>query len=465
MKSYLKLAALIAFLLLALEGCFLFPVGPDGIPWFSPSLEWVKATRGIAMDISSKEVIIIEGNTTVSGELRYTEDTFDKTGNQLYAYTSTEKFGIIRDVIASTIGNSSQDILADIPIDFNSNYSSYFGYSTNPYTKYSTHLAAPAINPYPWSYGTDDLGPSIAKANVYSYEFRSTIYTSYSFWVVGAFTDAFQPHYYGESKKFASSTIGKADCFVVRVGATDTPICNQWGGQENDLAYDVTSDNIGNATIFLRAGSDFGITSATQSLVRMKTGYNIVRLDTNGLLTETFPVSLGATDEISDAQIALGNNGAVYILAKDEQRKQYFLAKVSKQGTAWTRYLPTSVSNRDNTVPTNRAARMGLTVDSKDCAYITGNFSGTVDFGGASLSSGNVQAFVAKYSPNNSCLGALAMGSGLGVTVRLSPDEKSLYVNGWANGSIMGVGIPNQNDERNGVLRPGAFLVKLKIVK
>jgi hypothetical protein len=108
---------------------------------------------------------------------------------------------------------------------------------------------------------------------------------------------------------------------------------------------------------------------------------------------------------------------------------------------------------------------MGLTVDSKDCAYITGNFSGTVDLGGASLSSTDVQVFVAKYSPTNTCLGALAMGSGLGVTVRLSPDEKALYVNGWADGSIMGTYIPDQNDVRNGIYRPGAFLVKLKMVK
>jgi hypothetical protein len=192
----------------------------------------------------------------------------------------------------------------------------------------------------------------------------------------------------------------------------------------------------------------------------MKTGYNIVRLDTNGLLTETFPVSLGATGELTDTQIALGKNGAIYILAKDEQRKQYFLAKVSSSGTAWTRYFPASVSDAENTTPSNRSARMGLTVDSKDCAYITGNFSGTVDLGGASLSSSGIQAFVAKYSPNNSCLGALAMGAGLGVTVRLSPDEKSLYVNGWASGKIMGTDIPAQDS-----FRPGAFLVKLKVVK
>ena len=108
---------------------------------------------------------------------------------------------------------------------------------------------------------------------------------------------------------------------------------------------------------------------------------------------------------------------------------------------------------------------MGLITDSKDCAYITGHFHGTVDLQGASLSSPSPQVFVAKYSPSGSCLGALAMGSGCGVTVRLSPDETALYVNGWAEGRIMGTVIPSQDDPRNGIYRPGAFLVKLKLTK
>jgi hypothetical protein len=255
---------------------------------------------------------------------------------------------------------------------------------------------------------------------------------------------------------------------VIRVGFGGLPVRHQWGGAENDLAYDVASDSLtGHATIFLRAGSDFGITSATQSLVRMKPGYNIVRLDTNGLLTETFPVALEATGELTDAQIALGVNGTLYILAKDEQRKQYFLAYVSRSGTRWIRYFPTSVTDKNNTFPTNRDARMGIISDSKGCAYITGSFSGTVDWGGVSLSgvslSGGSQAFVAKYSPVNTCLGALKLDTGFGVTLRLSPQEDALYVNGWAAGVIMGVVIPNYDDPRNGVLRPGAFLLKLKL--
>jgi hypothetical protein len=65
-----------------------------------------------------------------------------------------------------------------------------------------------------------------------------------------------------------------------------------------------------------------------------------------------------------------------------------------------------------------------------------------------------------------SSLGALKMGAGMGCTIRLAPDEQSLYINGWsAGGNIMGVSVPRQDDVRNGILRPGAFLVKLKVGK
>jgi hypothetical protein len=365
------------------------------------------------------------------------------------------------------------------------------GIYTNPYTRYSTYFAGPETDPYPYSGYIDVIGPSIARATPerdYSYRVivngipaETLTRKGVSIWAVGTFCDKFQPFAdfftfgdtnYGKTLFNNSKlTFGKADCFILRSNAASStylPVYHQWGGPENDLAYDVASDDVCNATIFLRAGSDFGITSATQSLVRMKTGYNIVRLDTNGLLTETFPVQLEATAELTDTQIALGKNGVVYILAKDEAKKRYFLTKVSRSGTAWTRTFPAVVSDNEKTIPSNRYARMGLTVDSRDCPYITGNFSGTVDFGGASLTAQGTEAFVAKYSPQNECLGAITMGAGLGVTVRLSPDETALYVNGWAGyggARIMGTPIQSYDDPRNGVLRPGAFLVKLKLTK
>jgi hypothetical protein len=478
----------IAFVLLIvmvrlLSGCFLFPSPvnpPNQIDSLTPTLEWVTPTFGAVMDVSPVGNIVSIGDRTRStGRIFIGIQTFSPDGQQL---RYGEDAGLSKDVVANYKDIYNYNIVSSVPDNNSQNYitlGSSLGY-TNPYIRYNTYRGAPDTKPYPYSGYVEVVGPSIAKATPersYIYPPRNNVSQGAAIWMVGTFCDNFQPFtddfdYPNAGKSVfnhSCPTFGKADCFVLRNDFDPNvfflPVRHQWGGPENDLAYDVASDNIGNATIFLRAGSDFGITSATQSLVRMTTGYNIVRLDTNGLLTETFPVNLEATGELTDTQIALGNSGAVYILAKDEQRKQYFLAKVSRSGTIWTRYLPTTVSNRENSIPASRDARMGLIVDSKDCAYITGNFSGTVDFGGVSLTSGGVQVFVAKYSASGSCLGALAMGSGLGVTVRLSPDEKSLYVNGWAVGSIMGTDIPNQNDERNGVLRPGAFLVKLKLTK
>ncbi len=427
------------------------------------------------MDVTLKS-ILVAGNTSVNGEIRYTGESFSSEGSQKYSDVSGNESGIVRDILGKPEDGIIM-VLYDYQISGSKNYTSRFGsgYMTNPYTKYNTSSAAPAIDPYPWSYGTDDLGPSITLGKPYFYtdstgnsQVGYTVYTEklFAYWVVGSFTDNFQPDYSGDGKNFSCSTYGKADCFILRVGFGGIPVRSQWGGPENDLAYDVASDTItGHATVFIRAGTPFSITSATRTLVNVQTGYNIVRLDTNGLLTETFPVSLQATGELTDTQIALGKGGAVYILARDNVKKQYFLAKVSRSGTQWIRYFPTAVADYDNYVPLNRTPRMGLTTDSKDCAYITGQFHGTVDLHGASLSSESVQALVAKYSPSGSCLGALAMGSGMGVTVRLSPQEDALYVNGWAEGSIMGTYIPSQDIPRQGILRPGAFLVKLKMVK
>ncbi|MBL7991327.1 MAG: hypothetical protein JNN25_07805 [Candidatus Kapabacteria bacterium] len=466
-----------------LSGCFLFPPvnPPDKTDSFAPTLEWVSPTFGAVMDVFPVGNIVSIGDRTRSdGRIFIGIQTFSPEGQQL---DYSEDAGLSKEVVANFTGIYNRNIVSHVSTNNSPNYITLSSLSyTNPYTRYNTYRGAPDTKPYPYSGYVEVVGPSIAKATperTYIYPPRNDASQVASIWMVGTFCDNFQsfPEYFefGDPNRgkilfnHLCPTFGKADCFVLRndpkPDAITHPVRHQWGGPENDLAYDVASDDIGNATIFLRAGSDFGITSATQSLVRMKTGYNIVRLDTNGLLTETFPVSLEAAGELTDTQIALGNSGAIYILAKDEVKKQYFLAKVSRSGTAWTRYLPTTVSNRENSIPVSRDARMGLTVDSKDCAYITGNFSGTVDFGGASLTSSGVQVFVAKYSASSTCLGALAMGSGLGVTVRLSPDEKSLYVNGWAVESIMGTAIPDQNDERNGVLRPGAFLVKLKLTK
>ena len=425
------------------------------------------------MDSYSTGEIVTAGDSTVNGIILPIMIAYNPDGTTLYHGTKIfRNSSVTRDIIIDEESKywGSAAILVNyfgsIPQNNhnkNTLISSPSNYLfTNPYTRYNTVSGSPDLSHYTYSGDVDVVGPSVARGPKRD-PFR------YSMWMVGTFTDSFRALGVAgipDSILTTCPTFGKADCFIIRdAGGWFSPVRHQWGGPENDLAYDVASDDIGNATIFLRAGTPFPITSATRTLVNVQTGYNIVRLDTNGLLTETFPVALQATGEITDTQIALGKGGAVYILAKDEVKKQYFLAKVSRSGTVWIRYFPPAVADYNNYVPLNRTPRMGLITDSKDCAYITGHFHGTVDLQGASLSSPSPQVFVAKYSPSGSCLGALAMGSGCGVTVRLSPDETALYVNGWAEGRIMGTVIPSQDDPRNGIYRPGAFLVKLKLTK
>jgi len=341
---------------LLFHSCFLFPVGPDMPSSFTPTLEWIKATRGVAMDVSEGGNIVCAGDTTVD-YLRYTVvSNYSPEGTRLYYIVNNATQGLVREVLDNYQDREGYIFIVDTWESLSTGIASFI-YSidgskrTTPYTRFNTIWGKPDTEPYPWSGYTYVVGPSISKGPKRIKNIRSTIYTYYSVWMVGTFTDQFN---YVET-----ITPGKADCFVRRYENNSTSVRLEWGGPENDLAYDVASDNIGNATIFLRAGSDFGITSATQSLVRMKTGYNVVRLDTNGLLTETFPVALQATGELTDTQIWLGKNGAVYILAKDEAKKQYFLAKVFSSGTAWIRYFPPSVTDKEKSIPLNRDARMG----------------------------------------------------------------------------------------------------------
>lgn len=472
-----------------LHSCFLVPMNPgttpDGYPPFSPTVEWVKPVIGPAMDVSPVGNIVSIGDITNTTTYRISTviQTYNPTGMLIRTSFSA---GLSKEVLAPFSEIYDDCVSSNVPDDDSKNYRSLAdGVHTNPYTRYNTDVGGPDTDPYPYSGYVHVVGPSMAQAFAeqrYFFRPRNQIRTSVSVWVVGTFCDFFQPSpeyfEFGDPNRgkilfhHLSPTLGKADCFILRTILRNEhnlddlflPVRLQWGGPENDIAYDVAADTIsGSATIFIRAGSPFSITSATLSPVQVQTGYNIVRLNMNGLLTETFPVALQAQGEISDAQIALAKGGSIYILAKDEQRKQYFLTKVNRSATLWMRYLPAEVSNDARSIPSNRSARMGLTVDSQDCVYITGNFSGTVDLGGISVTSQSVQAFVAKYSPEGSCLGALPMGGGLGVTVRLSPNEDALYVNGWAAGSILGTPIPSQDNPSRGILRPGAFLVKLKL--
>ncbi len=477
-------------LITLLVGCCSSPSGPSTplVP-FTPTLEWIQPTRGVVMDVNPKYVFSL-GELRVSGQNRGATQTYNHDGtlNGSRVESSGES-GLVREMVADDQPHAGYVSIEDFPINDSPNWLSRGSTITNPYTRYNTVFGKPDTDPYPWSGYRYVVGPSIAKGQKYLSWYWANGVVTYtgSFgrctWMVGTFTDEFQPKVDNGTNvlnitktdfKNTCPTYGKADCFIVLVnyGYGAPFLHHQWGGTENDLAYDVASDDVGNPTIFLRAGSEFGITSATQSIVRMKTGYNIVTLDTNGLLTKTYPVPLEATGEITDAKIALGKSGSVYILALDEARKQYFLTKTSQAGTAWTHYLPKEVGTASLGGNTGgREGRMDLCADGNDNIYITGNVYNTVDFGNGTTLTAQTppaqghDAFVAKYSPQNVCLGALSLGSGMGVTIRLSPDETALYVNGWATGKIMGVDIPDQSDPRNGVLRPGAFLVKLKLGK
>jgi hypothetical protein len=493
-KYYSPLIA--GILCFSLQSCFLFPPTPppqgtDSTittpkpPEYSFSRWWVISTRGAIMDVSPVGNIVSVGDTTLSNNPYATIQVFSPDAALLHR---SELPGLGHDVVAAYSETVNQGrgacILATLsPIRSgsatrSSRLDTYFAFmTTSLYTFYNTETGIPGQQNGAYS---TLINPSIAQA---AKEIKIGASSFTAAWMVGSFCDSFHPSSVSATQS-GCPTFGKADCFVIRRTEDyaaalrvpnamvqyvrfPIPVRHQWGGPENDLAYDVASDEIGNATIFLRAGSDFAITSATQSLVKMKIGYNIVRLDTNGLLTETFSVRLDAQREISNTKIALAPNNVIYITAKDEQKKQYFLAKVNSSGTEWIRYFHSSVST-GITYFYGYYSSLDLTTDSRGNVYLTGSYYDASDFGSGKVfaAPGGTMAFVAKYSPSNVCLEAMPLGSGTGISIRLSPQEDAIYINGWGTGPILGVNIPDPNANlptRDREFRSPAFLVKLRI--
>ncbi len=458
MKLPIKSCVLIIILAVIVSGCFLFPTDPQQ-PEFEPTAEWVNSTGSyvpLIMDVFANGNILCVSYTSIGINDMAVVDFFTPQGVLLNRWLTGERgyhdYYNVGKPVKAIVNNSTGfwSIVYDFEVSSFSYATSVAGYITNPYRKYNTSNGEPDFNNSP-----NALQPSIVRAE--------NIGNS-STWMVGAFTDSFKPFNGGIGRtENTCTTFGKADCFVVRYDFSSVPVHHQWGGAENDVAYGVLGDNDGNATIFLRAGSDFGITSATQSLVRMKTGYNVVKLDTNGLMLSTYTVPLQAQGEISHVELATAGGDAMFILAKDEKRGEYFLVKASPAGIAWTRYFGQQVSTKRPLVfrqfGIEQIPYMGLTSDSKGNAYITGNYYHAVDFGGRVLDSeGLPEMFVASYSGTNALRGVVSAskGSSTGYTLRLSPDEQSLYVTGWGEGEVLGVKIPSS---------PLTFLVKLKLTK
>jgi hypothetical protein len=437
------------------------------VPVFAPRLGWVAPVRNASMmDVYSQGAILCVSEIRISGTDNAEILVFNADGAQIRREVTGYAGGVddyrntgtpVRAVVNNkTPGGCS--IAFDIPATGTNTKASLFDisltpfgrFATNPYARYSINTGFPG-NTYP-------LGPFIARAS----RINDYLYTT---WAIGTFTDNFKP-FGGVSNINTCPTLGKADCFIVRYGGYGPIVNHQWGGMENDVAYAILGGKDGSATIFLQAGTNFSITSATQSLVQMTPGYNVVKLDTNGFLVSTYPVRLDVQGELARVEIAQADGDALYITGKDLGRNEYFLSKVSPAGTAWTRYLGKNISSQ-LTYFYMYFPQLGLTSDSQGNAYIAGNFYGSADFGGQTLQAGDVaQMFVASYSSNNMLRGALSMGTGTGVVVRLSPEEDAIYVTGWGTGPIMGVNIPDPNANlptREREFRSPAFLVKLKL--
>lgn len=442
------------------------------VPWmqtFSPRLEWLRQTRGGSlMDIYPTGEVICVGDTDVNYNTIGKIVVFTPEGGnglQTYQHGLNDIQAMPTAVVTTHfIPGACSMLYYRHPDDSYSTRALIF--NLERLTCY-TNFYRPAWSPADFinAQYLYTAGPFMVRGPAFSYH-RSI----FSAWGAGTFTDRFKPAGgFTNTNDNTFPTRGKADCFVTLYGERSLIVKHQWGGVEDDILHALASDKQGNLSVLLQAGTDFAITSATQTLVKMSPGYNLVTLDTAGLLTATFPIRWQAQGDIAYAELAFADGKAFYISAFDVQRRQFFLAKVSPSGTQWVRYFPAEVSTKESYFYKQRP-HLAITTDRAGNVYVTGSFHNTVDFGGQELASGQeAQLFVASYSPNNVLRGVLGMGadgSAVGHVIRLSPSEDAVYLSGWGVGSILGVPLYDRNlslPTRDRVFRSPAFVVKLKI--
>lgn len=98
-----------------LSGCYLFPTGPDGQPWFAPTLEWVQPTFGPLMDVSPVGNIVSIGDRTWNnGHIFIGIQTFSPDGKQL---DYSEGAGLSKDVVANYTDIYKRNVVSHLSVN------------------------------------------------------------------------------------------------------------------------------------------------------------------------------------------------------------------------------------------------------------------------------------------------------------------------------------------------------------
>jgi len=237
------------------------------------------------------------------------------------------------------------------------------------------------------------------------------------------------------------TSAGNLDIFVLKLNSSGTfQWVNTYGGTTSDIGYDITVDSSGNSYITgsFEGTVDFGGGNVTSA------GTNdifVLKLNSSG--TFQWVNTYGGTSFDLGYDITVDSSGNSYIIGYFQGTVDFGGGNVTSAGSYDIFVLKLNSSGTFQWVNTYGGTSgdigIGITVDSSGNSYITGYFSGTVDFGGGNVTSaGSLDIFVLKLNSSGTfqwvnTFGGTSIDIGYDITVDSSGNS---YITGYFYGTV-----------------------------
>lgn len=272
---------------------------------------------------------------------------------------------------------------------------------------------------------------------------------------------------FADSASFASRMIrsfGRNDALLARLGADGTWL---WaypvGGSEPDAVNDVETDAAGN--IYLLAtvlGDSARIASLDGTTVLALSGdadFVLAKYDPSGHLL--WARSGGGAGADRGAGLAVGPDGGVRVAGRFTGTMSVAAGSVTSAGGS-DAFMAVFAANGDlrslwRGGGTGDDAASGIGTDTAGNAYLVGEFAGSADIGGITLTADAARnLLLAKFAPDGSTSWALAEGgsqySGSQPSIAVSPSGNVHIIGSFFNRAVIGGATFNSSGESDGYL-------------
>ncbi|MCB0650690.1 MAG: SBBP repeat-containing protein [Saprospiraceae bacterium] len=426
----------------------------------SQTLDWIKTVGGICEDVGNSIAINEEGDVFTIGYFCETVD-FDPNNN-MTNLTSDGFFDIFIQkldsegnlIFVKSMGGISDQKGNSIAVDKSNNI-----YSTGVYTGTSNFDPNDGIsylmgseNIYIqkldesgnliWAKGagglSHDTGMSITVDNV------GNVYSTGFFSITAAFD------FNDDTYNLTSS--GSRDIFIQKLDSNGNLIwVRGMGGPNSDIGNSIAVDNLGNvySTGYFSSISDFDPNEENSNFLISNGSWDIFiqKLDSEGNLV--WAKGIGGTSDDVGNSIAIDNYGNIYTTGRfsgavdfdpndgtyylEGEGEDIFIQKLDLEGNLiWAKRVGGS----------NNDIGYSITTDDENNIYITGHFSGAVDFdpndGTYYLEGEGEDIFIQKLDSEGNLIWAKRVGgTGTGDGLSIKVDEmKNIYITGYFSGTI-----------------------------